>query len=238
MSDSLRPCESQHTRPSCHHQLLEFTQTHVHWVVDAIQPSHPLSSPSPPALNLSQHQFSSVQSLSHAQLFENHESQHARPPCPSPSPGVHSDSRPLSQWCHPGISSSVIPFSSCSQSLPASESFPISQLFAWGGQSTGVSASASLPPKKSQGWSPSEWTGWISVYSWTINTVFLKNQSVNLWFLIEIFNMLTFNANISKVGFMFASLLFIFLCLLSFLSVSPLLFCYVLDIFQYTIWTP
>ena len=86
--------------------------------------------------------------------------QHARPPCPSPSPGVHSDSCPLSQWCHPAISSSVIPFSSCPQSLPASGSFPMSQLFAWGGQSTGVSALASFPPKKSQGWSPSEWTGW------------------------------------------------------------------------------
>ena len=85
-----------------------------------------------------------------------HESQHTRPPCPSPTPGVHSDSCPSSQWYHPAISSSVIPFSSCPQSLPASESFPMSQLFAWGGQSTGVSASASFPPKKSQGWSPSE----------------------------------------------------------------------------------
>ena len=72
-----------------------------------------------------------------------HESQHARPPCPSPTPGVHPDPRPLSQWCHPAISSSVIPFSSCPQSLPASESLPMSQLFAWGGQSTGVSALAS-----------------------------------------------------------------------------------------------
>ena len=71
-----------------------------------------------------------------------HELQHARPPCPSPSPGVHSNSRPLSRWCHPAISCFVIPFSSCSQSLPASESFPMSQLFAWGGQSTGVSALA------------------------------------------------------------------------------------------------
>ena len=91
-----------------------------------------------------------------------HESQDARPPCPSPSPGVHKDSRPSSQWCHPAISSWVIPFSSCPQSLPASESFPMSQLFACGGQSTGASALASFHPKKSQGWSPSEWTGWIS----------------------------------------------------------------------------
>ena len=85
-----------------------------------------------------------------------HESQHARPPCPSPVPGVHWDSHPSSQWCHPAISSSIVPFSSCPQSLPASESFPMSQLVAWGGQSTGVSALASFLPKKSQGWSPSE----------------------------------------------------------------------------------
>ena len=85
-----------------------------------------------------------------------HESQHARPPCPSPTPGVHSDSHPSSQWCHPAISSSFIPFSSCPQSLPASECFPMSQLYAWGGQSTGVSALASFLPKKSQGWSLSE----------------------------------------------------------------------------------
>ena len=94
-----------------------------------------------------------------------HESQHTRPPCPSPTPGVHSDSRPSSQWCHSAISSSVIPFSSCPQSLSASESFPMSQLFASGGQSTGVSALASFLPMKSQGWSPSEWTGWISLQS-------------------------------------------------------------------------
>ena len=101
-----------------------------------------------------------------------HESQHARPPCPSPTPGVHSDSRPSSQWCHPAISSSVVPFSSCPQSIPASESFPRSQLFTWGGQSTGVSASASFLPKKSQGWSPSEWTGWISLQSKGFSRVF------------------------------------------------------------------
>ena len=88
-----------------------------------------------------------------------HELQHARPPCPLPSPGVHSDSRPSSRRCHPAISSSVVPFSSCPQSLPASESFPMSQLFTWGGQSTGVSALASIFQKKSQGWSPLEWTG-------------------------------------------------------------------------------
>ena len=101
-----------------------------------------------------------------------HESQHARPLCPSPAPGVHSDSRPLSQWCHPAISCSIIPFSSCPQSLPASESFPMSQLFAWGGQSTGASGLASFLPKKSQGWSPSEWTGWISLQSKGLARVF------------------------------------------------------------------
>ena len=107
-------------------------------------------------LNISSVQFSlSVVSDS----LRPHESQHARPPCPSPTSGVHPDSRPSSQWCHPAISSSVVPFSSCPQSLPASESFPMRQLFAWGGQSTGVLALAAFLPKKSQGWSPSEWTG-------------------------------------------------------------------------------
>ena len=99
-------------------------------------------------------QFSSVQSLSRVWLFAtigwHHESQHARPPCPSPTPGVHSYPRPSSQWCHPAISSSVFPFSSCPQSLPASESFPMSQLFTWGGQSIGVSALASFLPKNTQ----------------------------------------------------------------------------------------
>ena len=97
-------------------------------------------------------QFSSVQSLSDVRLFATPWITHARPPCSSPTPGVHPDSRPLSQWCHPAMSSSVVPFSSCPQSLPASESFPMSQLFAWGGQSTGVSALASFLPKKPQGW--------------------------------------------------------------------------------------
>ena len=101
-----------------------------------------------------------------------HESQHARPPWPSPTPGVHSDSRPSSQWCHPAISASIVPFSSCPQSLPASESFPKSQLFAWGGQSTGVSALASFLPKKSQDWSPLGWTGWTSLQSKGLSRVF------------------------------------------------------------------
>ena len=116
--------------------------------------------------------FSTVQSLGRVRLLRPHESQSARPPCPSQTPGVHSDSRPSSQWCHLAISSSVVPFSSCPQSLPAIESFPMSQLFTWGGQSTGVSALASFLPKKSQGWSPSKWAGWISLQSKGLSRVF------------------------------------------------------------------
>ena len=101
-----------------------------------------------------------------------HESQHARPPCPSQTPGVHSDSRPSSQWCHQAISSSVVPFSSCPQSLPASESFLMSQLFTRGGQSTGVSASTSVLLMNTQDWSPLEWTGWISLQSKGLSRVF------------------------------------------------------------------
>ena len=104
--------------------------------------------------------------------LQPHESQHARPPCPSPSLGVHSNSHPWSRWCHPAISSSVIPFSSCPQSLPASESFPMSQLFAWGGQSIGVSALASVLPMNTQDWSPLGWTGWISLQSKGLSRVF------------------------------------------------------------------
>ena len=106
-----------------------------------------------------------------------HESQHARPPCPSPTPGVHSDSRLSSQWCHPAISSSVVPFSSCPQSLPASESFLMSQHFAWDGQSTGVSALTSFLSKKSQGWSPLKWTGWISLQSKRLLKSLLQHHS-------------------------------------------------------------
>ena len=111
--------------------------------------------------------------------LQPHESQHARPPCPSPTLGDHSDSHPSSQWCHPAISSSVVPFSYRPQSLSASESFPMGQLFTWGGQSTGVSALASVLPKKSQGWSPSEWTGWISLQSKELSRVF-SNTTVQM----------------------------------------------------------
>ena len=111
--------------------------------------------------------FSSVQ-FSHSVVSDSlrsHESQHARPPCPSPTPGVYSNSCPLSRWCHPTISSSVVPFSSRLQSFPASGSFPMSQFFASDGQSIGVSASASVLPVNIQGWSPLGWTGWISLQS-------------------------------------------------------------------------
>ena len=100
-----------------------------------------------------------------------HESQHTRSPCPSPTPGVYSNPCPSSRWCHPVISSSVVPFSSCPQSLPVSGSFPVSQLFAWGGQSTGVSASASVLPTNIQDWSLG-WTGWISLQFKGLSNVF------------------------------------------------------------------
>ena len=121
------------------------------------------------SLSISSVQFSrSVVSDS----FRPHESQHARPPCPSPNTGVYTDSCLLSRWCHPTISSSVVPSSSCPQSLPASGSFPMSQLFAWGGQSTGVSASAPVPPMNTQDWSPLGWTRWISLQSQGLSRVF------------------------------------------------------------------
>ena len=118
--------------------------------------------------------MSSVQ-FSHSVVSDSlrpHESQHARPPCPSPTHGLHSDSHPLSQWCHPATLSSVIPFSSCPKSLPPSESFPMSQHFAWGGQSTGVSALASFLPKNTQDWSPLGWTSWTFLQSKGLSRVF------------------------------------------------------------------
>ena len=119
-------------------------------------------------------QFSSVQ-FSHSVASNSlrlHESQHARPPCASQTPRVYSNSCPLSRWCHPAISSSVIPFSSCPQSLPASGSFPMSQLFAWGHQSIGVSASTSVLPMNTQDWSALEWTGRISFLFKGLSRVF------------------------------------------------------------------
>ena len=110
-----------------------------------------------------------------------HESQRTRPPCPSQTPGIYSNTCPLSWWFHPAISSSVVPFSSCPQSLPASGSFPMSQLFAWGGQSIGVSASASVFPMNTQDWSALGWTGWISLQSKGLSRVFSNTtvQSIN-----------------------------------------------------------
>ena len=97
--------------------------------------------------------------------LQPHKPQHGRPPCPSPTPGVYPNSCPSSQWCSPAISSSVFPFSSCPQSFPASGSFQMSQLFAWAGQSIGVSPSTSVLPVNTQDWSPLKWTGWISLRS-------------------------------------------------------------------------
>ena len=118
--------------------------------------------------------FSSVQ-FSHSVMSDSlqpKESQHSRPACPSPTPRVHSNSCPSSRWCHQAISSSVVSFSSCPQSLPASESFPMSQPVAWGGQSIRVSASASVLPMNTQDWSPLGWSGWISLQSKGLSRVF------------------------------------------------------------------
>ena len=109
-----------------------------------------------------------------------HELQRTRPPCPSPTPGVHPNPCPLSQWCHPTILSSIVPFSSCLQSLPASGSFPMSQLFTSGGQSIGVSASASGLPMDTQDWSPLGWTGWISLQSKGLSRVFSNTTVQNI----------------------------------------------------------
>ena len=121
-------------------------------------------------------QFSSVQLLSRVRLFETPWITACQASLSITNPGVHSNSCPLSRWCHPAISSSVVPFSSCPQSLPASESFPMSQLFAWGGQSIGVSALASVLPMNTQDWSPLEWTGWISLQFRGLSRVFSTPQ--------------------------------------------------------------
>ena len=121
-----------------------------------------------------QHQFSSVQ-FSHSVMSDSlwpHEPQHARPSCPSPTPGIHPNPCSSSQWCHPAISSSAIPFSSCPQSFPASGSFQMSQFFAAGGQSIRVSASTSVPLMNTQDWFPLGWTGWISLQSKGLSRVF------------------------------------------------------------------
>ena len=128
-----------------------------------------------PSITSGRVQFSSVaQSCS---TLRPHELQHARPPYPSPTAGVYPNPCPLSRWCHPTISSSVIPFSSCLQSFPAAGSFPRSQLFASGGQIIGVSASATILPKNTQDWSPVGWTGWISLQSKGLWRVFSNTRS-------------------------------------------------------------
>ena len=111
--------------------------------------------------------------------LQSHELQHIRPPCPPTTPGVHSNSCPLSWWCHPAISSVVVPFSSCHQSLPALGSFPISQLFTWNGQSIGVSAKTSVLPMNTQDWSPLRWTGWTSLQSKGLSRVFSNTTVQN-----------------------------------------------------------
>ena len=123
-----------------------------------------------------------------------HESHHARPCCPSPTPRVDSNSCPSSWQCHPAISSSVIPFSSCLQSLPAWGSFPMSQLFTWGGQSIGVSALASVLPMKTQDWSPLGWTGWISLQSKGLSKVFSNTtvQNINMYWGLKIAFLLSY----------------------------------------------
>ena len=118
------------------------------------------------------YQFSSVQSISRVRPFASHGLQHTRLPCPSSTPKAFSNSCPLSWWCHPAISSSVILFFSCLQYFPASGSFPMSQFFASGGQSIGASASASVLPVNIQDWFPLGWTGWISLLSKGLSRVF------------------------------------------------------------------
>ena len=123
--------------------------------------------------------ISSVQ-FSHSVVFNSlgpHGLQHTRPPCASPTPGACLNSCPLSQWCHPTISSSVIPFSCCLQSFPASGSFPMSQFFVLGGQNIGVSASASVLPKNIQDWFPFRWTSWISLQSKGLSSLLQHHSS-------------------------------------------------------------
>ena len=131
------------------------------------------------------HTFSSVQFSCSviSDSLQPHRLQHTRPPCPSPTPGVYPNSCPSSRWCHPTISSSVVPFSSCLQSFPASGSFPKSQFFASGVQSIGVSASTSVLPMNIQDWFPLGWTGWISLLSNGLSRVFSNTTAQKHQFL-------------------------------------------------------
>ena len=132
-----------------------------------------------------EHHFSSVQFSCSVVSYSlwSHGLQHTRPPCPSPTPGVYSNSCPLSRWCHSTITSSVVPFSSCLQSFPASGSFPMSPFFASGGQKIGVSASASVLPMNIQDWFPLGWTAWISLSSKGLSRVFSSTTVLKYQFL-------------------------------------------------------
>ena len=162
------------------------------WPKDQTHISHidrwkffPTVLPGKPQNVLESYCFSNGAQFSHSVMSDSlwpHELQHTRPPGPSPTPVVHSDSCPLSQWCHPAISSSVVPLSSCPQSFPASGSFPMSQHFARGGQSTGVSGLTSVLPKNIQDWSPLEWTDCISLQSKGLSRVF-SNTTVQKQFI-------------------------------------------------------
>ena len=143
--------------------------------------------------------FAVVQSLSHVWLFATHGLHLARFPHPSPSPGACSNSWPLSRWCHPTISSSAVPFFSCLQTFPESGSFLMSQFFTSGGQSIGVSASASVLPMNIQGWFPLGWTGWISLQSKGLSRVF-SNTAVQKHQFFSIYSSLRSNSNIMITG--------------------------------------
>ena len=141
----------------------------------------------------------SFSQFSHSVMSDSlrpHEPQHTRPPCPSPTPGVYSDSCPLSPWCHPVISSSVIPFSSRLQSFPASGSSQMSQFFASGSQSIGISTSASVLPMNIQDWFPLGWTGWISLQSKGLSRVFSNTTVQKHQFFVTQLSLIFMSANI------------------------------------------
>ena len=141
--------------------------------------------------------------------FRPHELQHTRPPCPSPAPEVYSNSCPSSWWCHSTISSSVVLFSSCPQSLPASGSFPMSQLFTSGGQNIAISASASVLPMNIQDWSPLWWTGWISLQSKGLSRVF-SNTTVqkHQFFGTQLSSQCNFRAHLKSKQIQMCSIIF------------------------------
>ena len=170
--DFLWPHGLQHARLPVLRYLPEFAQIHIHWVDDAnhfiLCHSLILLPSTFPSIRIPLPVVTSSVQFSHSVVSDSlqpHGQQHARPPCPSPTPRAYSNSCPLHQWCHPAISSSVVPFSSCLQSFPASGSFPVSWFFTSGGQSIGVSASASVLTMNIQDWYPLGWTDLISLQS-------------------------------------------------------------------------